>query len=242
MLNRKQLARIAGIGLWGWTMGVMAAPLLSEALLGLMELRVREALGLSESDVAARLEIRYGETYKGVPPCEPTQLEIFVPPGLPVKDRALMGVKCNGPEKAWLQYVPIRVNLEKPVWVAKKYLPVGTVVDEGDFQLKTVNVLMLQDHLDKPDWWASSPAGLILRRVVRAGQAVALQDFQTTSVIKKGQAVDVLWAKGALSVSMRAKALQEGRAGDLIKLENLQTKRVIQARVLVDGRATMCGV
>lgn len=62
--------------------------------------------------------------------------------------------------------------------------------------------------------------------VISSSQTVAPQ------LIKAGQLVDLVYESPRLRISVRSKALQGGRAGDKIRVENTTSRKVVQGKVI----------
>jgi flagella basal body P-ring formation protein FlgA len=50
-------------------------------------------------------------------------------------------------------------------------------------------------------------------------------------VVRRGQSVEAIARSGALSVSMRVEAMEEGAPGQLIRIRNPQSRREMRGKV-----------
>jgi flagellar basal body P-ring formation protein FlgA len=84
-----------------------------------------------------------------------------------------------------------------------------------------------------------SAVGKVARRPLIAGQPIRVADVQRQEVIARGDLVTMTFEAKGLALSMRAKAIDAGAAGDVIQIQNPQSKRVIQATVMGPGRVSV---
>jgi flagella basal body P-ring formation protein FlgA len=60
-----------------------------------------------------------------------------------------------------------------------------------------------------------------------------------TQHVERGAAVTMIYAADGLSLTLRAKALASGAQGDVIAVQNLQSKRVVNAVVSGPSQVTV---
>lgn len=77
--------------------------------------------------------------------------------------------------------------------------------------------------------------GMIARRSLFTGQVLTSQHVEAPRVVQRNQIVAVEMSTGGLRVQSRARAMSDGRAGDLILLANLYSKEQFQGVVRKDG-------
>ena len=78
-------------------------------------------------------------------------------------------------------------------------------------------------------------AGMIARDSMLMGEAISRRSLIPKQLIKRNQLVNVEAKAGSLVVRSRAKALDNGGAGDVIRLMNPDSKAELQGRVRNDG-------
>lgn len=76
--------------------------------------------------------------------------------------------------------------------------------------------------------------GMQARRQLRAGQALKVADLVRPDLVKKGQAVTLVYQASGLYLTIRGKALDGGTEGDVVGVLNLQSKRTVSG--VVTGR------
>ena len=62
---------------------------------------------------------------------------------------------------------------------------------------------------------------------------------ESPAEIRQGQMVDLIFNNNQLLISARMKALEHGRLGNWIRVENPNSKRVIRARVSAPGQVAI---
>ena len=74
-------------------------------------------------------------------------------------------------------------------------------------------------------------AGMSPRRPVRAGEPLRLSDMEPPILVKKGSQVDVIYQTGALTLTARGRALEDGAMGDVVRIMNIRSNRTIEGTV-----------
>lgn len=77
--------------------------------------------------------------------------------------------------------------------------------------------------------------GMTPRRFVNSQTPIRLSDVQAPEVVKKGAAVTMLLDTGKLQLTSKGRALENGAKGDLIRIANSTSNRVIEAIVEDDN-------
>lgn len=158
-------------------------------------------------------------------------LETFSPSNPGNKGKYTVGVKCSSP-KPWTLYVTAKVGLEGPVVVARRDLSRGTAIDAGDVQLVTQNTnQLLRGHFDT----LSQVVGRTLKRNLRRNQVVTPSLLVVQKTIHRGQMVTILAGHSGIEVRMKGKAMRNGNPGELIPVQNLSSKKMLEARVVSAG-------
>lgn len=79
--------------------------------------------------------------------------------------------------------------------------------------------------------------GMAARRTLRAGATVASHDVSAPLVIKTNDVVTLVFEDGGISLSLLAKALSSGAVGEQINVQNVTSKKTVQAVVIGRGQA-----
>lgn len=123
----------------------------------------------------------------------------------------------------------ISVDLEAlaPVAIAAADLPRGTILDANDLTMATMDL----SGLRMPCLDAAELIGKKLRRSVRMGSPLTRSGVETPPLVKRGDLVTITASKGALTVTARGVAQQNGAEDDTILVKNIASKKDILCRV-----------
>jgi flagella basal body P-ring formation protein FlgA len=146
--------------------------------------------------------------------------------------RIAVRVACPEPPR-WQLYVPVEARVTAPVAVAVRDLPRGVVLASADLRLE-------RRELSRLPWGhagsAEELAGRILRRPLRGGEPVPPSATAAAPLVRTGERVVIEAGSGPLSVRIDGVALVDGSAGDRVRVRNLNSTRVLDARVTGEGR------
>ncbi|MCH4152629.1 MAG: flagellar basal body P-ring formation chaperone FlgA [Sphingobium sp.] len=84
---------------------------------------------------------------------------------------------------------------------------------------------------------AEEAAGKEAKRALPVGIALRASDIGPPTLIRRGDAITLLFRDGRLTISAPGKALSAGSAGAPIRIVNLASDRTLDARVLAAGTA-----
>ncbi|WP_193222221.1 flagellar basal body P-ring formation chaperone FlgA [Alkalilimnicola sp. S0819] len=211
-----------------------AAP--AEALQSLESIRQKVQAYLQENHAGlgenTRVEIGRLDRRLRLAACgEP--LAVSSPYGKPRSGSVTLEVSCAGP-KAWRLYVPARIESYLPVLSLSRNLPRGAMLKESDLQPLRQNIAALP-HGYFTD--AAELVGMELRRPLRAGAVVSPGAVKAPTLVRRGQNVRLVVESGGVRISSQLEALQDGAEGELIRLKNPRSGRIVQGRV--SGRDTV---
>jgi len=129
------------------------------------------------------------------------------------------------------------IRVEEPVAIATKNLNPGDPLDEEGIRFEnrevsrfSKNGIFTQTH---------ELENKIARTFIRSGSIVNPTQVETPSEIKRGEMVDLLFENTQLSIKARMKALDNGRTGQWIRVENQNNKRIVRAKVIDQGRVAL---
>jgi len=209
-----------------------------ESLASAAETFVEQSLSLPEGSVRAHSvdpKLSLGE-------CESGWLWSF-----PYETRSTVQVICTASPSVPKRFVAINLpNLvgaqrqavavrptDAAIVVAAKDMPYGHVLGEQD-----LTVSVVERHGRPLSATLSDPTaliGLTLTRPLRQGEPVGRPDARAHTLVKRSAMVTA-WSEFAGGrVNSKLIALQNGKAGDWIELENPQSGRKLRGRVQTDG-------
>ncbi len=158
-------------------------------------------------------------------------LETFSPPAGRSLGRITVGVRCSG-TKPWSLYVPVTVAIITDVVVAARDLSRGAILTSKDLELVAQDITRLhRGFMERP----GQAIGKTLKRNLRRGQVLTPNQIAAPLAIKKGSRVAIVASSGAIQVRMQGKALGNGATGERIRVQNLSSKKEIEATVISPG-------
>ena len=81
--------------------------------------------------------------------------------------------------------------------------------------------------------------GMQARRALRAGMALRSADLGNPDLVQRDQAVTLIYDNDGIYLTVRAKALEAGTAGDQVSVLNPQSKRTVQGVVTGPGQVSV---
>ncbi|MGD8939185.1 MAG: flagellar basal body P-ring formation chaperone FlgA [Gammaproteobacteria bacterium] len=162
--------------------------------------------------------------------CE-TPLEAFFPPGARLYGKTTVGVRCTD-EKPWKIFVPATLALYEKVLAASRTIVRGEVLGSDDLTLVSKPVgPASQSHFRS----AKQAIGFIAKRSIPVGKILTAHMVQAPRLVQAGQEVILLATTPQLEVRMKGKALSDGSEGDLVRVRNVRSKRVVEGIVMQTG-------
>ncbi len=158
-------------------------------------------------------------------------LEPFLPPGANLSGNTSIGIRCED-NKPWSLYVSAKIIKYADVYVSTRYLQRGIKLKQGDFILERHNI---SSHAIGYVTDINAIEGKILRRPLRHNVIIPPIALHEPMLIKRGEEVTILAKNMGIKVHMKGKALKNGSEGEVIRVQNLSSKRIIEGKVLSAG-------
>ena len=126
----------------------------------------------------------------------------------------------------------------RQVVVAATNLPAGQVLQRDSLKLDRMEA----DKVSKAHYVENQGLeGQELLRAVRAGEPIRVSDLRPATLIKRGEMVLMtVGTPATFEISVKAEAMQDGRAGEQIKLKNTESGRTLSG--VVTGKGTAKGL
>ncbi len=81
---------------------------------------------------------------------------------------------------------------------------------------------------------ADDLTGMTPRSMLMAGKPVRTTDVMPPKIVNRGEQVTILFEHGALSLTSKGKALQHGAKGDIVRVLNLSSNKMIEGFVVAE--------
>ena len=158
-------------------------------------------------------------------------LQAFLPPSADLNGKTTVGVRCTA-NRPWTVYVPVEVTVFHAVLVAQKPLLRGHVLERGDLSQEKINVNQTSSgYYNNPE----ELVGMVVRRAMQTGEVFSPRLLQAPKLVKRGEFVTVLAETPYLKVRMQGKALSDGAKGEVVRVINLKSKKVVEGVVTHSG-------
>lgn len=154
-------------------------------------------------------------------------LEPFLRNGTKVTSRTIIGVRCKG-TSPWKVYIPVDIVVMQSVLIAKKTLPKGHIVTAADVTEEPRDVSRLNGGYLAD---IESLAGQKLKHQIMGGRIITPAMLAAEVLVRRGQSVTLVLSNDQLNISMAGKALADGTLNQRIRVENLNSQRVVEGLV-----------
>jgi len=125
-----------------------------------------------------------------------------------------------------------RGNVEVLTWT--RSLAAGEIVQPSDLVWSKAAAAPADAPRD-----AEAVIGLAAKRPLRSGAVASARDVSAPQVIKTGDMIAVTYTDGGISLTLTCKALAPAATGDLLSVQNMSSKKIIQAIVTGPGAAAI---
>jgi flagella basal body P-ring formation protein FlgA len=144
--------------------------------------------------------------------------------------RMRFSVRCGSDDPKPASYV-VRGKVTAEVVVAAQSIATGRPIAAADLMLDRRDVTSTPDSISDMD----AAIGQTSMRPLRPTQVVQKRLLTSPILLKRGQLVQIEVHSGPVQVSSSGEALEPGRAGDIVRVRNIASGKVIRARVTEDG-------
>ncbi|MCR9212464.1 MAG: flagellar basal body P-ring formation chaperone FlgA [Proteobacteria bacterium] len=122
-----------------------------------------------------------------------------------------------------------RAHKQTLIPVLTRFIPAGREISEKDIDHKAVRISKTNRHTITD---ANLVIGKSPRRSIRPGTAIAMNNLGDPVTVEKGKLVSVVLRSGGLFLSVSGRTLEPGGTGQVIRVENINSRKVIQATVI----------
>ncbi len=112
----------------------------------------------------------------------------------------------------------------------------GDVIKSSDVHMIEISSKLVRDNS------ALQPKDLVGQsalKLIKPDEVISKNDLIAPKVIKRGELVTITLNAGRIALTSKGRALEDARMGDIIKLKNESSDKVIQARVTGHREAIM---
>jgi flagellar basal body P-ring formation protein FlgA len=141
-------------------------------------------------------------------------------------------VICSG-NKPWSMFVPAKINTFAEIATSKHALARGNVLAAGDVVFRRMNTNQAgAGYILDPRQFV----GMELKRPLQIGETLRMSHLKPAQVVRKGERVVIESVTRGVSVVASGKALSNGELGQRIQVQNEQSMRVVDAKIVAPGK------
>lgn len=182
---------------------------------------IRAAAEAAIGGDGSRVEARLDPSLR-MPPC---------PHALKAQALSAVNVEVSCPD-GWRLFVPVRVQRFQPVLVLTAAVAPGEPVPASALSVETRDAARIgATPLTDP----TQAIGKTLRLGGRPGQVLRRSDLLAQAMVKRGEPVALVAGGGGFEVRMAGRALADAGSGEVVRVENLSSRRVLSGVVAGPG-------
>lgn len=122
----------------------------------------------------------------------------------------------------------VLVKVYDNVLVANHDLRIEVPVNESDFRMEEIVIDGRTEYVKD----ILEVKGLVPHRYIRAGQPIAINYFQQPVAVEMGTPVKIIVRRNGLQASAKGIAMSRGRIGQVIKVKNEASQKILSAKVI----------
>lgn len=197
---------------------------------GFLEFTVEDYLATTQTPGRYEIQVNQLDPRLRMPMCDRELTATLESPAQPI-GRVTVRLRCDG-ASPWTVFVPAQVRLFRDVVVVTRPLKRLGIIGSDDVALRERDISQIkQGYLTSLD----QAIGQKLTRPMVTDQVITLVHMEQAEVIRKGDQVVISASSSGLSVKMPGEALSNGGMNEQIRVKNLNSNRVIRARVTAPG-------
>lgn len=139
-------------------------------------------------------------------------------------------VSCPG-NPGWSATFVARARVSASVLVAATAITARQALQAADLREEVRDITSMPDAVNT----AEEAEGQTSRRALRAGQVLQKRFLQADMLVKRGSAVQIVARAGGVQVTHAGESLDSGARGQAVRVRNLASGKVIDARVVSHG-------
>jgi flagella basal body P-ring formation protein FlgA len=176
------------------------------------------------------LELRFTRPWNStLLPDEPLSVKILEMPTSGVSPNFICRFELfAGGESVGVFQQSLSAKVWKEVYVAHSNLLRGQLLRDADIALDKRDILTNREFLNS---LPLEDPFIEFRESIQAGNLITSRSLRLRAVLKRGRQVEAMFQDAALTISVRAEALEDGVPGQIVRLRNAQTHREFKGKV-----------
>ncbi|TCD22454.1 flagellar basal body P-ring formation protein FlgA [Pseudomonas sp. IC_126] len=149
-------------------------------------------------------------------------------------ERQQLQIRCPD-APGWALNATGQAHVFLPAVHAEGIIDRGQTLTANDLKLQRINIAKARrgyyNRLEEV-------IGLAAKRRIRAGQSITPALLEQAMAVKRGQPVKIVANNEGIEASTSGEALADGQPGDVIRVRNVRSGKVIDAKVIEEGVVT----
>lgn len=132
-------------------------------------------------------------------------------------------------KKPWSLYIPATVTGYANILVSVQGIFRGTILEQKHLKVQKVDLSKAYyGYFTNPE----ELIGMQVSRTIPAGIIINQSFIELPDIIKKGQDIFIRASAKGINVQLKGKALMNGKLGQIIKIKNSSSGKIIQGKVI----------
>jgi len=161
--------------------------------------------------------------------CEQLSINRVKPNSIPA-GRIRLTLSCADP--IWQFRATAKVDLWLNLVVAKRDLQRGEVLSNELLNYDSINIAK---HVYGMETSTNELIGMTVKRNIKQGDLVTRRQLENNYLVNKEQHIKLLISTSSFTASVKAIALEEGIKGQMIKVKNLSSGKIVEGQVIDKG-------
>jgi flagella basal body P-ring formation protein FlgA len=162
-------------------------------------------------------------------------LETFTTADAIKPGRNSIGVRCNA-DKKWSIFVAAVIKVYQRILVLTQAVQRDEIITRGHLSFEKRDVSRLNEN------FVTQPEQIENKQALRhmpAGAVLNVKNFVEPKLIKRGDKVIISATQPSFDIRMNGQAMMDGIKGQLIRVKNQNSGRIIRATVIEPGRVSV---
>ena len=135
-------------------------------------------------------------------------------------------------DKKLSKQVKYRIIQYENILIINDLVKVKTLVNKEMFHFEKTDVTRL---MERPIYDFKEISGLRAKRNLRRGKILTTASLEKVPDIIWGNNLSIIYGSGSFTISADGIALQDGSIGEIIKVKNVQSKKILRGRISKKG-------
>ncbi len=144
-------------------------------------------------------------------------------------------VSCEGPVK-WSLRIPVKLQIFQTVIVASQQIVRDQILTQQDLHLHKQDVGQIGDGYFQNE---KELVGLSSVKNIPAGQVIKRHMVRQPITVHRGETVKIVVSSPGFNLEAAGVAQADGAIGDTIKVKNVRSNRMVDAKVKASGEVTI---